>query len=147
MQVATMCPKRASLPPTEIVTAWEAGASAVKVFPARPFGPTYVKDMLAPLPELRLVPTGGVDLNNTGAYITHGAFAVGMGQAALDCALAHVVTRRQFGRALIRFQGVSHRLADAATHLEAARLLQSAHDAHPDWDEVAAKLARITDPG
>jgi 2-dehydro-3-deoxyphosphogluconate aldolase/(4S)-4-hydroxy-2-oxoglutarate aldolase len=73
-----------ALSPTEIVRAWEAGASAVKVFPARPFGPPYVKDVLAPLPELRLVPTGGVDLENTGAYIQHGAFAVGIGSNLVD---------------------------------------------------------------
>jgi 2-dehydro-3-deoxyphosphogluconate aldolase/(4S)-4-hydroxy-2-oxoglutarate aldolase len=73
-----------ALTPTEIVTAWEAGASAVKVFPARPFGPTYVKDVLAPLPELKLVPTGGVDLENTGAYIEHGAFALGIGSNLVE---------------------------------------------------------------
>jgi 2-dehydro-3-deoxyphosphogluconate aldolase/(4S)-4-hydroxy-2-oxoglutarate aldolase len=76
-----------ALTPTEIVRAWEAGADAVKVFPVRAFGPTYVKDVLAPLPELRLVPTGGVDLENAGAYIEHGAFAVGIGSNLVQARL------------------------------------------------------------
>lgn len=76
-----------ALTPTEIITAWEAGASAVKVFPARTFGPIYMKDVLAPLPELRLVPTGGVDLANTGDYVKHGAFAIGLGSNLVDARL------------------------------------------------------------
>ena len=50
--------------PTEILTAWEAGASAVKVFPARSVGPSYLKDVREPLPFLRLIPTGGIDRSN-----------------------------------------------------------------------------------
>ncbi len=65
--------------PTEIVTAWEAGADFVKIFPATPVGPGYIKDLLAPLPQLRLVPTGGVSLENTGDYIRAGAAAVAVG--------------------------------------------------------------------
>ncbi|WP_018685884.1 acyl-CoA dehydrogenase family protein [Actinokineospora enzanensis] len=62
-----------------------------------------------------------------------GAFAVGMAQAALDAAVAHVTTRQAFGRTLSTFQGVSHRLADVATRLQAARLL--VHDAAIAYDE------------
>lgn len=73
-----------ALTPTEIVTAWHAGASAVKVFPARAFGPAYIKDMLAPLPQIKLMPTGGVDLTNIGQFFKNGAFAVGLGSNLVD---------------------------------------------------------------
>ena len=67
--------------PTEIHTAWAAGATVVKVFPATRLGPGYFKDVLAPLPHLKLMPTGGVDLENTGEFILAGAVAVGVGSA------------------------------------------------------------------
>ena len=67
--------------PTEIQSAWTAGAAVVKVFPATRLGPGYFKDVLAPLPHLRLMPTGGVDLENAGAFIRAGAVAVGVGSA------------------------------------------------------------------
>lgn len=70
--------------PTEIETAWEMGVDVVKVFPARNLGPDYIKDVLAPLPHLRLMPTGGVDVNNIGAYVKNGAFAVGVGSGLVD---------------------------------------------------------------
>jgi 2-dehydro-3-deoxyphosphogluconate aldolase/(4S)-4-hydroxy-2-oxoglutarate aldolase len=73
-----------ALTPTEIVTAWNGGASAVKVFPARAFGPAYIRDMLAPLPQLKLMPTGGVDLDNIGQFFKNGAFAVGLGSNLVD---------------------------------------------------------------
>ena len=67
--------------PTEIQTAWSAGASVVKVFPATQLGPGYFKDVLAPLPHLKLMPTGGVGLENAGDFIRAGAVAVGVGSA------------------------------------------------------------------
>ena len=67
--------------PTEIQTAWEAGAAVVKVFPATKLGPGYFKDILAPLPHLKLMPTGGVDLENAGEFVRAGAVAVGIGSA------------------------------------------------------------------
>ncbi len=70
--------------PTEILTAWEAGASAVKVFPARSVGPAYLKDVREPLPFLRLIPTGGIDRSNIAAYLKNGAFAVGVGGKLVD---------------------------------------------------------------
>ena len=73
-----------ALTPTEIVTAWQAGGSLVKLFPARAFGPAYLKDVLAPLPHLKLMPTGGVDLENIGQYLKNGAFAVGLGSNLVD---------------------------------------------------------------
>jgi 2-dehydro-3-deoxyphosphogluconate aldolase/(4S)-4-hydroxy-2-oxoglutarate aldolase len=67
--------------PTEIVAAWEAGADLVKVFPAGGLGPSYLRDLAGPLPGVRLVPTGGVTLENAAAFLAAGAFAVGVGGA------------------------------------------------------------------
>jgi 2-dehydro-3-deoxyphosphogluconate aldolase/(4S)-4-hydroxy-2-oxoglutarate aldolase len=65
--------------PTEITTALEAGVSLIKLFPARLGGPQYVRDLLAPFPNLRLVPTGGVSPENAASYLDAGAVAVAMG--------------------------------------------------------------------
>jgi 2-dehydro-3-deoxyphosphogluconate aldolase/(4S)-4-hydroxy-2-oxoglutarate aldolase len=73
-----------ALTPTEIQTAWIAGASVVKVFPASAVGPSYFKDLLAPLPHLKLMPTGGVDLSNAADFIRSGAVAVGAGSSLVD---------------------------------------------------------------
>ena len=70
--------------PTEILTAWEWGADLVKVFPATSLGPRYFKDVLAPLPQVRLVPTGGVDLETAGSFIAAGAVAVAVGSNLVD---------------------------------------------------------------
>ncbi len=72
------------LTPTEILDAWDAGADIVKVFPATALGPGYIKDVRAPLPQLKLMPTGGVTLDNAGDWIRAGAVAVGVGTALLD---------------------------------------------------------------
>jgi len=69
-----------ALTPTEIVTAWKAGADAVKVFPANAVGgAAYLKSLKAPLPQIELIPTGGVSLENAAAFIAAGAFALGVG--------------------------------------------------------------------
>jgi len=70
--------------PTEILTAHESGADIVKVFPATALGPQYVKDVRAPLPQVKLMPTGGVTLDNAGEWIRAGAVAVGVGSALVD---------------------------------------------------------------
>jgi len=70
--------------PTEILTAWEAGADIVKVFPAGVAGPQYLKDIRGPLPQVRLLPTGGVTLENTPDFIKAGAVAVAVGTALVD---------------------------------------------------------------
>ena len=70
--------------PTEILTAWEAGADIVKVFPATALGPAYFKDVRGPLPQVRLMPTGGVSITNAGDWIKAGAVAVGVGTALVD---------------------------------------------------------------
>ena len=70
--------------PTEILAAWEAGADAVKVFPATKLGPEFFKDMAGPFPQIRLTPTGGINLENIGAYIKAGACFVGAGTSLTD---------------------------------------------------------------
>jgi len=70
--------------PTEILDAWDFGADIVKVFPATALGPGYIKDVRAPLPHVKLMPTGGVTLDNAGEWITAGAVAVGVGSALTD---------------------------------------------------------------
>jgi 2-dehydro-3-deoxyphosphogluconate aldolase/(4S)-4-hydroxy-2-oxoglutarate aldolase len=70
--------------PTEILDAHEHGADIVKVFPATALGPGFIKDVRAPLPQLRLMPTGGVTLDNAGDWIRAGAVAVGLGSSLLD---------------------------------------------------------------
>ena len=70
--------------PTEILTAWEAGADIVKVFPAGVVGPKYLKDIRGPLPQIRLTPTGGVTLENTPDFIRAGAVAVSVATALVN---------------------------------------------------------------
>lgn len=88
--VITMCRRYSKIvipgafTPTEILTAWEAGADVVKVFPATKLGPAFFKDVLGPLPQVRLTPTGGVNLETSGEFIKAGASFVGVGSALLD---------------------------------------------------------------
>ena len=70
--------------PTEILAATEAGADTVKVFPADVLGMPFFKGVLAPMPHLKLMPTGGVSLTNAGDWVRAGAVAVGVGSALLD---------------------------------------------------------------
>jgi 2-dehydro-3-deoxyphosphogluconate aldolase/(4S)-4-hydroxy-2-oxoglutarate aldolase len=73
-----------ALTPTEILTAWEAGATYVKVFPASLGGPRYLKDVLGPLPQVKLIPTGGVSADNAADFIRAGAVAVALGGNLVD---------------------------------------------------------------
>ncbi|PKB22980.1 bifunctional 2-keto-4-hydroxyglutarate aldolase/2-keto-3-deoxy-6-phosphogluconate aldolase [Janthinobacterium sp. 64] len=68
-----------AMTPTEIVTALQAGADIVKVFPAEMFGPAYIKALRAPLPQAPLMPTGGVTVENLNEWFASGAVAVGIG--------------------------------------------------------------------
>lgn len=70
--------------PKEILTAWTHGADVVKVFPSTALGPSYFKDLLAPLPQLKLTPTGGVDTKNAAAWIKAGAVFVGAGSSLVS---------------------------------------------------------------
>lgn len=70
--------------PTEIHRAWELGATAVKIFPADRLGPGYLRALAGPLPQIRLLPTGGVALDNIRSFFEAGAIGVGMGSTLLD---------------------------------------------------------------
>jgi 2-dehydro-3-deoxyphosphogluconate aldolase / (4S)-4-hydroxy-2-oxoglutarate aldolase len=70
--------------PTEILRAWTCGADVVKVFPATTLGPGYFKDILAPMPQIKLTPTGGVDIKTTPEWIKAGAQFVGAGSALVS---------------------------------------------------------------
>lgn len=70
--------------PTEVLTAWEAGADIVKVFPADSGGPSHLKALLGPLPQVRLMPTGGVDLETLPSYFEAGACSVGLGSSLVE---------------------------------------------------------------
>ena len=65
--------------PTEILHAWEAGSDVVKVFPSSVGGADYIKAIKGPLPQIPLLPTGGVEVNNIAAFLKAGAFALGVG--------------------------------------------------------------------
>lgn len=70
--------------PTEILAAWDAGADFVKVFPARSLAPSFIKDVHEPLPQVKLIPTGGISSDNVGEWLRAGVSAVGVGGALLD---------------------------------------------------------------
>src|SRR5499425_712871 len=70
--------------PTEILTAWEAGADIVKVFPADVVGPAFFKALRGPLPQVRLMPTGGVDLTTAADFLRAGACCLGVGGQLVD---------------------------------------------------------------
>ena len=73
--------------PTEILDAWENGADYVKVFPSSGVGPSYIKDIKAPLPQIPLIPTGGISAENAAEYITAGATALGVGSSLVSSRL------------------------------------------------------------
>lgn len=70
--------------PTEILSAWESGADFIKIHPASLGGPKYFKDVLAPFPHIKLIPSGGVTLENAADFIKAGAVAVALGSALVD---------------------------------------------------------------
>jgi 2-dehydro-3-deoxyphosphogluconate aldolase / (4S)-4-hydroxy-2-oxoglutarate aldolase len=70
--------------PTEILTAWEAGADIVKVFPAEVLGPAFFRAMRGPLPQIRLMPTGGVDLTTAATFLDAGACCLGIGSQLVE---------------------------------------------------------------
>jgi len=73
-----------ALTPTEAMRAWECGADVVKIFPADTFGPGYIRALLAPLPQVRLAPVGGVGLANATEYIRNGAACLGVGSSLVN---------------------------------------------------------------
>jgi 2-dehydro-3-deoxyphosphogluconate aldolase/(4S)-4-hydroxy-2-oxoglutarate aldolase len=93
-----ICP--GALTPTEVVTAWQAGADFVKVFPCSAMGgASYIKGLKAPLPQVELIPTGGVNLNTAADFINAGSSALGIGADLVDLKAirageAHIITER-----------------------------------------------------
>ena len=90
LETIKLC-KRYSVPvmpgaytPTEILTAWEAGADIVKVFPASVGGPEYIRAVKAPLPQVKLMPVGGVDLDTTADFVRAGCEVVAVGSALVN---------------------------------------------------------------
>lgn len=90
LDTISMC-RRYSVPiipgaftPTEIITAWQAGADIVKVFPASLGGPSLIKAILAPLPQVRLMPVGGVNLDTAEAFVRAGAVGLGVGSSLVN---------------------------------------------------------------
>jgi 2-dehydro-3-deoxyphosphogluconate aldolase / (4S)-4-hydroxy-2-oxoglutarate aldolase len=70
--------------PTEVVAAWEAGADVVKIFPADVGGPAFLKALRGPLPQIRMMPTGGVDLNTAEPFLKAGACCLGVGGSLVE---------------------------------------------------------------
>jgi 2-dehydro-3-deoxyphosphogluconate aldolase/(4S)-4-hydroxy-2-oxoglutarate aldolase len=81
--------------PTEILTAWEAGADIIKVFPAEVLGPAFFKAVRGPLPQVRLMPTGGVDLKTATDFLRAGACCLGVGSQLIE---PQAVAQRNFDR-------------------------------------------------
>src|SRR5918994_2685445 len=81
--------------PTEILAAWEAGADIVKVFPADVVGPVFFKALKGPLPQIRVMPTGGVDLTTAAAFLNAGACCLGVGGQLVE---PDAVAKRDFAR-------------------------------------------------
>jgi 2-dehydro-3-deoxyphosphogluconate aldolase / (4S)-4-hydroxy-2-oxoglutarate aldolase len=87
-----------ALTPTEIVTAWEAGADVVKVFPCSAVGGAkYLRALKGPLPQIELIPTGGVSLATAHEFLAAGAFALGVGTdlvdaSAIEAGKSHIIT-------------------------------------------------------
>jgi 2-dehydro-3-deoxyphosphogluconate aldolase/(4S)-4-hydroxy-2-oxoglutarate aldolase len=73
-----------ALTPTEVLTAWEAGADLVKVFPSDTTGPKYLKALRGPFPQVRLMPTGGVNLDTAADFLEAGAAALGVGSSLVE---------------------------------------------------------------
>jgi 2-dehydro-3-deoxyphosphogluconate aldolase/(4S)-4-hydroxy-2-oxoglutarate aldolase len=88
--IVTMCHRYSvvvisgALTPTEVLSAWDFGADAVKVFPARFGGAKYLQDLKGPLPQVELIPTGGINLKTAPDFIRAGASAVGVGGALIE---------------------------------------------------------------
>lgn len=80
--------------PTEVHRAWELGVPAVKVFPASLGGPDYLRSLFGPYPDLRLIPTGGIDVTTALSYLDAGAVAVGVGSWLTGSEDEQVVERR-----------------------------------------------------
>jgi 2-dehydro-3-deoxyphosphogluconate aldolase/(4S)-4-hydroxy-2-oxoglutarate aldolase len=100
--------------PTEIMHAHTAGADLVKVFPADTLGPAFIKGVLAPMPFLELMPTGGVTPDNVATWLAAGAVAVGLGSALVD---TKTVANRDWSTLTSRAQTVMVQVAQARARI------------------------------
>lgn len=96
--------------PTEILKGWQAGGDIIKVFPATSVGPKYFKDITGPFPEIRLMPTGGVTIDNVGEWVKAGAVAVGIGSDLLNM---HIIEEKRYDELTERAARVVKNFQDA----------------------------------
>jgi 2-dehydro-3-deoxyphosphogluconate aldolase/(4S)-4-hydroxy-2-oxoglutarate aldolase len=118
LEMVALC-KRYAVPvlpgcftPTEMLTAWEAGADMVKLFPAELGGPDLVRAILAPLPQLQIVPVGGVDLDTAAEFIRKGAAALGVGSSLINQKLLESGDMEELTRRAAAFIGEVQRGRD-----------------------------------
>ncbi|MGH7959848.1 MAG: bifunctional 4-hydroxy-2-oxoglutarate aldolase/2-dehydro-3-deoxy-phosphogluconate aldolase [Opitutaceae bacterium] len=117
-EVAVACQARSvafipgAFTPAEIFRAWSAGADIVKVFPIRPLGPSYLSDVLGPYPGLKLMPTGGITLDNASSFIKAGACAVTVGRDLIGGGPWNAEA----------FAGITQRARNLITKISSARL-------------------------
>ncbi|AWB93968.1 2-dehydro-3-deoxyphosphogluconate aldolase [Aeromicrobium chenweiae] len=102
-----------ALSPTEVLSAWEAGATAVKIFPAETVGPQYGKHLRGPFPDLQFIPSGGVALDDIASWLRAGAAAVSLGGPLVGDALS--------GGSLVDLATRARRVVDVATAERAVR--------------------------
>ena len=111
-----ICP--GALTPTEVLTAWEAGADVVKVFPANSVGgPKYIKALKGPLPHIEMIPTGGVNLETAGEFLKAGACAVAVGGELVD---AKLIKEGRYDEMEARARHYLHAIARARGEIGAA---------------------------
>jgi 2-dehydro-3-deoxyphosphogluconate aldolase / (4S)-4-hydroxy-2-oxoglutarate aldolase len=111
-----ICP--GALTPTEVLTAWEAGADVVKVFPANAMGgPKYIKALKGPLPHIEMIPTGGVNLETAGEFLKAGACAVAVGGELVD---ARLIKEGRYDEMEQRARQYLQAIARARTEIKAA---------------------------
>jgi 2-dehydro-3-deoxyphosphogluconate aldolase/(4S)-4-hydroxy-2-oxoglutarate aldolase len=96
--------------PTEAQTAYEAGADFIKLFPADQLGPAYVKALRAPLPHLRIVPTGGVDLDTAADFLRAGCAALGVGSSLLSARILRESNWPELTRLARAFVGIARQV-------------------------------------
>lgn len=113
--VIRYCNRRDALPvpgvftPTELLDASLAGALLIKVFPAGSVGPGYIKDLLGPLDGMKLLPVGGITLENTADFMKAGAFAVGVGSSLANPRLAEEGNFAEIESRAARFIALAHK--------------------------------------
>jgi 2-dehydro-3-deoxyphosphogluconate aldolase/(4S)-4-hydroxy-2-oxoglutarate aldolase len=111
-----ICP--GALTPTEVLTAWEAGADVVKVFPSNAVGgPKYIKALKGPLPHIEMIPTGGVNLETAGEFLKAGACAVAVGGELVD---AKLIKEGRYDEMEARARQYLHAIARARGEISAA---------------------------